>query len=63
MTKEDSTYSAAYDLCEAIGMRCSCKAERRDPCDAILDMLEAGDTAADESRRIARECGRLDEWF
>lgn len=45
----------AFSLCVEINGGCRCLLAVRPPCDAILEMLESGVTAADEKKRIEEE--------
>ncbi len=52
----------AYDICADLYGDCRCKAAGRDPCDAMMDMADNGETADDERKRMDSERDDAKEW-
>ena len=45
----------AYDICADLYGECRCEAARREPCDAMAEMVDNGETADDERIRMESE--------
>lgn len=50
-----SEYAAAYQLCIEISKRCGCADRKHRPCASIEEMIENGEGAREEKKRLEFE--------